>query len=101
VTERPGNCGTRGEHDPERARIRRMLLERGVPPAQITRWLIDFWIVQDAEDEEEGRSLVYQRPSRWFFVSGGWRGHARAGEHPARFFFVREGPPGTATHARA
>ena len=56
---------------PERARIRKMLLERGVPPAQVTERLIDFWIVQDAKDEEEGRSLGYQRPSRWFFGSGG------------------------------
>ncbi len=60
-----------GAEAPERARIRRMLLERGVPPAQITERLIDFWIVQDAKDEEEGRRLGYQRPSRWFFGSGG------------------------------
>jgi hypothetical protein len=60
-----------GAEAPERARIRRMLLERGVPPAQITERLIDFWIVQDAKDEEEGRSLGCQRPSRWFFGSGG------------------------------
>jgi hypothetical protein len=71
VTEPPADGAERDEHNPERARIRRMLLERGVPLAQITERLIDFWIVQDAKDEEEGQSLGYQRPSRWFFGSGG------------------------------
>jgi hypothetical protein len=67
VTERPED---RGERE-ERARIRGMLLERGVPPSRITQRLIDFWIVQDANDEEEGRILGYRRPSRWFFGGGG------------------------------
>lgn len=93
MTERPGNCGTRGEHDPECARIRRMLPERGVPPAQITKWLINFWIVQDAEDEEESRSLVYQRPSRWFFVSaGGESMHGPGASAPGPFLFGERGP---------
>ena len=61
----------KGAENPERARIRKMLRERGVLPVHITEQLIDIWIVQDAKDEEEGRSLGYQRPSRWFFGSGG------------------------------
>lgn len=60
-----------GAENPERARIRRMLLERGVLPAQITEQLIDFWIVQDSKDEEEARSLGYRRPNPLFFGSGG------------------------------
>jgi hypothetical protein len=70
VTERPKDRAE-GAEDPERARIRRMLLERGVPPVQITERLIDFWIVQDAKDQEEGRRLGYEPPPfRWFFGSG-------------------------------
>jgi hypothetical protein len=56
--------------EPERARIRRMLLQRGVLPMRITEWLIDFWIVQDAKDQEEGRSLGCRRPNPLLFGSG-------------------------------
>lgn len=60
----------RGAEPPERARIRRMLLERGVPPVHITDQLMDFWIVQDAKDEEEARSLGGRRPDPMFFGGG-------------------------------
>ena len=60
-----------GAEDPERARIRKMLRERGVLPVHITEQLIDFWIVQDAKDEEEARSLGYRRPNPVFFGSSG------------------------------
>lgn len=59
-----------GAEDPERARIRRMLLDRGVLAVHITKQLIDFWIVQDARDEEEGRSLGCGRPRIRFFGGG-------------------------------
>lgn len=55
----------------ERARIRKLLRERGVLERRITGWLIDFWIVQDARDEEEGRRIGLKRPSGMFFGSGG------------------------------
>ena len=71
MTDRPEDRAEGAEH-PERARIRRMLLERGVWPGHVTEQLIDFWIVQDAKDQEEGRRLGYESPpSRWFFGSGG------------------------------
>lgn len=56
--------------DPERARIRRMLHERGVWPGLINEQLIDFWIVQDAKDQEEARSLGEPRPRPFLFGSG-------------------------------
>lgn len=43
--------------DPERARIRQMLIDRGVLPNHITESLIDFWIIEDAKDEEEGHRI--------------------------------------------
>ncbi len=59
------------DYSDERERIRKMLLERGVLPREITESLIDFWIVQDAKDQKEGRKLGYRPPSRTFFGSGG------------------------------
>lgn len=56
--------------DPEHARIRKMLLERGVPPVDLTEQLIDFWITQDAKDQEEGRRLGYRQPSRLYHGGG-------------------------------
>jgi hypothetical protein len=47
-----------------------MLHERGVLPVHITEQLIDFWIVQDAKDEEEARSPGYRRPNPMFFGGG-------------------------------
>jgi hypothetical protein len=69
VTERPEDRA-QGAEDPERARIRKMLRERGVLPVQITEQLIDIWIVQDAKDQEEARSLGYRRPNPMFFGGG-------------------------------
>lgn len=60
----------RGAGTPERARIRRMLLQRGVLPVRITEQLIDFWIVQDAKDEEEARRLGFRPPNPMFFGGG-------------------------------
>lgn len=67
------DAAARREEDAERARIRRMLLDRGVLAAQITEHLIDFWIIQDARDQEEARSLGLQeeRPHRSLFGGGG------------------------------
>lgn len=56
MTDRPKDRA-RGAEAPERARIRRMLHGRGVLPVHITEQLVDFWIVQDAKDQEEARSL--------------------------------------------
>jgi hypothetical protein len=69
VTERPEDRAEGGEN-PERARMRKMLRERGVLPVHITEQLIDFWIVQDAKDQEEARSLGYCRPNSMFFGGG-------------------------------
>ena len=69
MTERPEDRA-QGAEDPERARIRRMLHERGVWPGLITEQLIDFWIVQDAKDREEARSVGYCS-TRMLFGSGG------------------------------
>jgi hypothetical protein len=62
--------GETREADPERARIREMLIGRGIPEREITEVLIDIWIVQDAKDREEGRRLGYHGPSSRFFGSG-------------------------------
>ena len=56
--------------DAERARIRKMLRDRGVLPIHLTEQLMDFWIVQDAKDQEEGRSLEYRRPGHLFYGGG-------------------------------
>lgn len=76
MTERPEDRAA-GAEDPERARIREMLLARGVLPMHITERLIDYWIVQDAKDQEEARALEeemrrlgYHRPNPMLFGSG-------------------------------
>ena len=66
----PSKDRARGAEDPERTRIRKMLLDRGVLPVHITEQLIDYWIVQDAKDEEEARRLGYWRPNPMFFGGG-------------------------------
>ena len=66
----PPKDRARGAADPERARIRKMLRERGVLPVHITEQLIDFWIIQDAKDQEEARSLGYRRPNPMYFGGG-------------------------------
>ena len=55
---------------PERARIRQMPRDRGVLPIHLTEQLIDFGIVQDAKDQEEGRSLEDRRPGHLFYGGG-------------------------------
>jgi hypothetical protein len=69
VTARPEDRAE-GAETPERARIRQMLHERGVWPRLITEQLIDFWIVQDAKDREEARSLGEPPPRPFMFGSG-------------------------------
>ena len=61
---------SRQEEAPERTRIRKMLIERGVLPVHITERLIDFWIVQDTKDQHEGRILGCCRPNPMLFGSG-------------------------------
>jgi hypothetical protein len=39
-------------------------------PVNITEQRIDFWIVQDAKDQEEARSPGYRRPNPMFFAGG-------------------------------
>jgi hypothetical protein len=76
VTERPEDRA-QGAEDPERARIRKMLIERGVLPVHITERLIDYWIVQDAKDQEEARAFEeemrrpgYRRPNPMYYGGG-------------------------------
>lgn len=71
MTERVDDPAEHAPEDPERARIRRMLLERGVLPIHVTEKLIDFWIIQDAKDQEEGRRMGCRPPNRLFFGGGG------------------------------
>jgi len=56
--------------DPERVRIRRMLLQRGVLPIHLTEQLINFWIIQDEKDREETRTLGLRPPCRNLMGSG-------------------------------
>jgi hypothetical protein len=70
MVEAGDGTGEAREADAERARIREMLIGRGVPEREITERLIDFWIVQDAKDREEGRRLGYERPRGLFFGAG-------------------------------
>lgn len=70
MVEAGDGTGETREADAERARIREMLIGRGVPEREITEGLIDIWIVQDAKDREEGRRLGYERPGMRFFGSG-------------------------------
>lgn len=69
MTHRPKDRA-RGTETPERARIRRMLYERGVLPVHITEQLIDFWIVQDTKDQEEARSLGQPHLRPFMYGSG-------------------------------
>jgi len=62
--------GETREADPERARIREMLIGRGFTEQDLTEWMIDFWIGQDAKDREEERRLGYRPPSGRFFGGG-------------------------------
>jgi hypothetical protein len=50
--------------------IWKILLERGIAEHRITEMLIGFWIVQDAKEQEEARSLGCRRHNSLFFGSG-------------------------------
>lgn len=71
VTQRPKRRAKGGAEDPARTRIRKILLRRGLRPREITEQLIDYWIVQHANDQEEGRRQGDGPPSRWGIGSGG------------------------------